>query len=251
MLLNPFSAIATIAEDMNAKNLMKLGASLGLSVLASTASAATLPAGGAPPPPPPGGQQPPPPPPPVGPTGDQQQPPPPPPPVGPTGDQQQPPPPPLPPVGGGQQQPKKQPRPPKFEVVFAKADADADGALTFAEFTSLQSRGMPLAEVRARFLAVDVSGAGEGQEQTPDGLISSDEWTAFHTAKKKPLPPKLTKFQLADFDNDGELTVEEFGYLVSPKVPVEKVQRAFEQKDANDDDVLTADELAPPGRRPA
>jgi len=172
----------------------------------------------------------------------------------------------------------KPPKPTKAEkeqAAFEKADANDDGFLDIFEFATTQGPGTPLVEVRARFIPIDTSGAFEpvyeidpntGQpvidpntgepvvatdpntgeplkgDPIPDGLISADEWAAYNASGKKLKDHTLSKFELADFDGDGVLTPEEFGYLVSPKVKFSNVVRQFERKDSDDDGVLTEDE---------
>ncbi|BCU77634.1 hypothetical protein [Luteolibacter sp. LG18] len=175
----------------------------------------------------------------------------------------------------------KGPKPPKptkeqkQQAAFEKADANDDGFLDIFEFASTQGPGTPLVEVRARFLPIDTAGAFEPVYQTdpntgepvldpntgepviatdpntgeplkgdpiPDGLISLDEWNAYQALGKKTKDHTLSRFELADFDGDGVLSPEEFGYLVSPKVKFTNVLRGFEKKDLDDDGFLTEDE---------
>ncbi len=157
------------------------------------------------------------------------------------------------------------PKVPKHQLAFAKAD-DGDGFLTIFEFAKTQGRGTPLVEVRRRFLPIDTSGAFEvvvdpvtGEPAVdpvtgepilgapiPDGLISLAEWDAYIAGKKK-LKSKLSRFELADFDGDGQLDPIEFGYLVSPMVKPSNIIRQFELFDTSDDGYLSEDELNPDG----
>lgn len=176
----------------------------------------------------------------------------------------------------------KPPKVPKHHLQFEQADANSDGFLDVFEFADTQGPGTPMVEIRARFLPYDTAGAfepvyvldpvtgepvidpvtGEPQialdpvtglpvqgDPIPDGLVSFEEWDAYHSIKKKPKKVKLSKFELADFDGDGVLTPEEFGYLVSRKVPFANVLRNFELKDFDDDGFLTEDEYK--GIKPA
>lgn len=133
---------------------------------------------------------------------------------------------------------------------FELADADSSGGLTVFEFATTQGSGTPLVEIRRRFLPIDVSGAFEmvldpitGEpvldpvtgEPTPgasipDGLISLEEWEAYRALEEKP-KSTLGRFDLADFDGDGQLSLVEFGYLVSPKVRLANVMRKFAKLD--------------------
>lgn len=155
----------------------------------------------------------------------------------------------------------KNPKLPKHQLAFAKAD-DGDGFLTIFEFAKTQGRGTPLVEIRRRFLPIDSSGAFEvvldpvtGAPAVDaitgapivgapigDGLVSLVEWDAYQAAKKKE-KSKLSRFELADFDGDGQLDPIEFGYLVSPMVKLANTMRKFEKLDTSDDGFLSEDEL--------
>ncbi|MEO7100269.1 MAG: hypothetical protein ABI162_12970 [Luteolibacter sp.] len=152
--------------------------------------------------------------------------------------------------------------PKKHHLTFNDADADHNGGLTVFEFATLQGPGTPLVQVRKRFLAIDVSGAFEividpntGEQALdpitgepvfgaaiPDGLISLDELTAYRALEDKP-ESDLGRFDLADFDGDGQLSPVEFGYLVSPRVPFKNVMRKFDKRDTNDDGFLSKEEF--------
>jgi hypothetical protein len=49
--------------------------------------------------------------------------------------------------------------------------------------------------------------------------VSREEIAAYRALETKPVST-LTQFELADFDGDGMLSLTEFRYLVSPKVPL-------------------------------
>jgi hypothetical protein len=118
-----------------------------------------------------------------------------------------------------------------------------------------------MVEVRSRFLAIDVSGDFEvvidpatGLEAVdpvtgepvvgaaiPDGLVTLEEWEAYLALEDRP-KSTLTRFELADFDGDGQLTPVEFGYLVSPRVPYRNTIRSFDKLDTNDDGWLSPEE---------
>lgn len=150
---------------------------------------------------------------------------------------------------------------PKHHLAFAKAD-DGDGFLTIFEFAKTQGRGTPLVEVRRRFLPIDTSGAfevvldpltglpavdevtGETIVGAPiaDGFVSLAEWDAYVAAKKKK-KSKLSRFELADFDGDGQLDPVELSYLVSPKVKFANTLRKFDKLDTDDDGFISEDEF--------
>jgi hypothetical protein len=150
----------------------------------------------------------------------------------------------------------------KTQLAFAKADADADGSLSVFEFAKTQGPGTPMVEVRSRFLAIDVSGAFEEVidpatglpavdpvtglpvvgAAIPDGWVTLAEWEAYLALEDKP-KSTLSRFELADFDGDGQLTPIEFGYLVSPRVPWRNTIRLFDKLDTIiDDDMLSPEE---------
>lgn len=149
----------------------------------------------------------------------------------------------------------------KHHLSFEKADADASGDLGIFEFATTLGPGVPLVQVRDRFLVIDVSGAFEpvldpvtgepvldpvtGEplqgDPIPDGFVTMDELAAYRALEEKP-KSGLSRFELADFDGDGVLTPVEFGYLFSQKVPFKNVSRQFNRKDANDDGELTLKE---------
>ncbi len=110
-----------------------------------------------------------------------------------------------------------------------------------------------MVQVRKRFLAIDTSGAFEvivdpdtlAETQgglIPDGLVTKEEIAAYPALETKPVST-LTKFELADFDGDGLLSLTEFRYLVSPKVPLKNTSRQFLKLDNSDDDILTQAEF--------
>lgn len=159
----------------------------------------------------------------------------------------------------------KPPKAPKYHLTFAQADADASGSLTVFEFARTKGAGTPLVEIRRRFLPIDVAGAFAPVidpvtglptvdpvtgfpipgDPIPDGLISLEEWNAYRALEEKP-KSDLGRFDLADFDGDGQLSPVEFGYLVSPKSKSGKLNRKFNKLDDNDDGYLSPDEFKKP-----
>jgi hypothetical protein len=155
-------------------------------------------------------------------------------------------------VTAGPKDPKK-PKLPKYNRTFEQADVNLDGSLDVFEFARTQGPGTPMVEVRKRFLAIDTSGAFEvvidpvtGLETQgdpiPDDLVTKEEIKAYRALETKP-KSTLSKFQLADFNGDGMLDPVEFGYLVSPQVPLKKTMRQFNRIDLNDDLLLSKSEF--------
>jgi len=159
----------------------------------------------------------------------------------------------------------KPPKTPKYHLTFEQADADHSGGLTIFEFATTQGPGTPMVEIRQRFLGIDVSGAFEiiidsltGEQALdpvtgellfgdpiPDGVVTLDELKAYRALEEKP-KSDLSRFDLADFDGDGQLSPVEFGYLVSQRVPVKNVLRKFDKLDTNDDGFLSKKEFKKP-----
>jgi len=159
----------------------------------------------------------------------------------------------------------KPPKKPKYHLTFEQADVDHSGGLTIFEFATTQGPGTPMVEIRRRFLGIDVSGAFEiiidpltGEQALdpvtgeplfgdpiPDGVVTQDELKAYRALEEKP-KSDLSRFELADFDGDGQLSPVEFGYLVSQRVPVKNVLRKFDKLDTNDDGFLSKEEFKKP-----
>jgi len=144
---------------------------------------------------------------------------------------------------------------------FAKADVNEDGALDIFEFSTTQGPGVPMVEIRRRFLPIDVSGdfeiltdpvTGEplldpvtGEpllgDPIPDGLITPEEIADYLAGDRG--KSELPRFELADFDGDGVLSPVEFGYLKSQKVKLKNITRQFDKQDADGDGFLTKEEF--------
>lgn len=123
----------------------------------------------------------------------------------------------------------------KFEV----ADLDIDGFLSLEEFVVLVPGKSALIQVRKRHLMADAS---------DDNLVTLDEWLDY---VESPQPDTsgipFLKFDLADLDDNDELTVDEFAGAYPPAVKPQVIDKKFAGKDANEDDVLTRDEWNPGG----
>lgn len=154
------------------------------------------------------------------------------------------------------------PKKPKYHLTFEQADVDGNGGLSVFEFATTKGPGTPLVEIRRRFLPIDVSGAfapvldpvtGEPVidpvtglpvqgEPIPDGLVTQEELSAYYALAVRP-KSTLGRFDLADFDGDGQLTAVELGYLVSPKVKASNIRRKFNKLDRNHDGFVSRTEF--------
>ena len=126
----------------------------------------------------------------------------------------------------------------RWERLFYQADVDIDGSLTFDEFTGIYPRRMPLVNVRRFFLRADVN---------LDSSITLQEFLDLRGGATQ--QNNFTIFQLADFNGNGQLTVEEFGNFYARTANTTKIQLKFTRLDTNLDGFLTTDEWNP-GVRP-
>lgn len=126
---------------------------------------------------------------------------------------------------------------------FNNADLDDDGFLTYEEFVPFVPGKKPLIEVRKRFLKADAD---------DDLLVSLEEWLAFKDDTLPDEPFKVRKFDLADLDGDGLLTIDEFATTFPRKTPPKTIQRKFNQQDEDDDGFINRDEWNPgDGKKPS
>lgn len=96
--------------------------------------------------------------------------------------------------------------------------------------------------IRRNFFRADANGDANG-----DANVTLEEWTDFKSGRSPRVFVSI--FALADFDEDGELAPDEFGYYYARGTANEKIMARFSVKDDNDDGVLTRDEWNP-GVRP-
>jgi len=126
---------------------------------------------------------------------------------------------------------------------FHVLDTDADGFLSYEEFIPTRKGKDPLINTRNRFLNADTDA---------DGKISLDEWLILKSDGLPDDAKNHRKFDLADMDGNGELTIDEFATTYPAKTPKKTILRKFNKEDDNDDGVLTRDEWNPGnGRKPA
>ncbi len=125
----------------------------------------------------------------------------------------------------------------KNKAEFDDADTDSSGFLDYDEYIVSSPGKKPLIQVRKKFLKIDAD---------EDSLISLDEWLAYKSDDidddnwKNP-----RKFDLADLNDDGELTIDEFASTYPRKTKLKPILKKFEKLDDNDDGVLTRNEWNP------
>jgi Ca2+-binding EF-hand superfamily protein len=77
-----------------------------------------------------------------------------------------------------------------------------------------------------------------------DGRISREEIEAFRESVKALIEEeRLARFDEADTDDDGFLSLEEFGATLPDRIPDETVERLFNHCDADDDGKISKDEF--------
>lgn len=156
----------------------------------------------------------------------------------------------------------KEPKKPKHHLSFVEADVDGNGGLDVFEFATTKGPGTPLVQIRKRFLLIDVyemavdpdtgevlvdpvTGEPIQGDAIPDGFVTRAELNAYRALEEKP-ESTVSRFDLADFDGDGQLTAVELGYLVSPKVKTRNTLRKFNRLDTNDDGFVSRAEFKKP-----
>jgi Ca2+-binding EF-hand superfamily protein len=123
---------------------------------------------------------------------------------------------------------------------FNVADANDDGFLSFDEFSTTRKK-KSFIDIRKRFLKADTDF---------DSQISLSEWLAY---KNDDAPEagsgKFRKFDLADIDDNDELTFEEFKNIFPRKIKFKALLKKFKKEDFNGDMILTREEWNPSNKR--
>ncbi len=125
-------------------------------------------------------------------------------------------------------------RPNDDEAKFNAADTNHDAALSLSEFAAAQSPGKPLVEARRKFLSADTDA---------NNSISLAEWTAYKNDRGPDDNPHYDKFDLADLNGNGTLTLAEFAGTRSPNTNPTSVGKKFGKLDKNDDGLLSRSEF--------
>jgi Ca2+-binding EF-hand superfamily protein len=135
--------------------------------------------------------------------------------------------------------------PTKEELSFDAADENNDNSISLGEFEDTFTGKQAPIEIFKRFLKADAN-ENEG--------LSLEEWTLYKKGKAKgPEGAKYYKFDLADRDNNAELTIEEFALTFPQGTKEETIAAKFAKEDENDNLRLTRDEWNPgaPKQSPA
>lgn len=119
---------------------------------------------------------------------------------------------------------------------FNTADADTSGGLSEVEFSTAYSAGLSRGKLKKQFRAAD-------DDRSRD--ISLTEYLAFRGAMilKDPNADPALKFEVADLDIDGFLSLQEFAVLVPGKKPLIEKRKRHLMADADNDDLVTLDEF--------
>ena len=118
---------------------------------------------------------------------------------------------------------------------FTAADVDVSGGLSSTEFSTAFSGGLSKGQLKKQFKTADTDKSGD---------VSLAEYLAFRAAAilKNPKADPALKFEVADLDIDGFLSLEEFVVLVPGKRPLIEVRKRFLMADADDDNLVTLEE---------
>lgn len=118
---------------------------------------------------------------------------------------------------------------------FTAADDDSSGGLSSAEFSTAFSAGLSRGQLKKQFKTADADKSGE---------VSLAEYLAFRATAilKDPKADPALKFEVADVNIDGFLSLDEFVVLVPGKRALIEVRKRFLMADADDDNLVTLDE---------
>lgn len=116
---------------------------------------------------------------------------------------------------------------------FEAADANNDDALTLAEFTATFSRGTRASKILEKFNKADTDN---------NDSVSLAEWTIY---KDDTIPENenenddTAKFNAADANSDGSLTLDEFATTLAGKKSAVEIRARFLKADTDDNDLVS------------
>jgi Ca2+-binding EF-hand superfamily protein len=127
--------------------------------------------------------------------------------------------------------------PTKEELSFAAADANHNGSIDLEEFGDTITGKLPQIEIFKRFLKADADEL--------NGL-SLAEWTLYKKGKAKgPDGATYYKFDLADVNNNDQLTIDEFALTFAQGTKEATIAAKFAKEDEDDSGFLTRSEWNP------
>ncbi|RYD63190.1 MAG: hypothetical protein EOP83_12780 [Verrucomicrobiaceae bacterium] len=127
--------------------------------------------------------------------------------------------------------------PTKEELSFVAADANDNGSIDLEEFEDAFTGKQAWIEIYKRFLKADAN---------VNSSLSLEEWTLYKKNKAKgPDGATYYKFDLADVNNDDQLTIEEFALTFAQGTKEATIAAKFAKEDENDSGFLTRSEWNP------
>lgn len=117
-----------------------------------------------------------------------------------------------------------------FDRPFLKADINSDLQLTLDEFMITLGRRGAWTEAQHKFTATDTS---------VDGFLSLTEFRATKGGRKIRRASKAETFRLADADQNGELSLEEFANTLPNTWAYAVSGRRFSRVDRSDDGLIS------------
>lgn len=118
----------------------------------------------------------------------------------------------------------------RFDRAFLKADLNSDIQLTLEEFMITLGRRASWAEAKHKFAIVDTN---------DDNFISLVEFRETKGGRNVRRPTKLQSFRIADADQNGELTPEEYSDTKPNVWSLRSVARRFKHTDRNDNGAIS------------
>ncbi len=121
-----------------------------------------------------------------------------------------------------------------FARQFRRVDVNADGQLSEAEYIAVHGARLAWVIAYNRFFYSDKDSSGS---------LSLTEYAKALGGRKYFAPSKSRQFNLADQDDDGELTVDEYALLKPARMKPAKVAKSFLKRDEDESESLTPEEL--------